>query len=167
VAGNDGKGVYPFADDCNRIENGTHSANVPTPPGETRPDTEDRRKILRPVGLPPAVRSGLAALRHPHPRPALRSRRSRARDSCSCSASSTISAGNTRTFQIPNGRTRRRPDRRQPWTWQIAEAFQIRKGLIHQIQATMERVPYGMNSGWSSWEDGMSSRARDVARGER
>jgi hypothetical protein len=31
----------------------------------------------------------------------------------------------------------------------------------------MERVPYGMNSGWSSWEDGLSSRARDVASGER
>jgi hypothetical protein len=22
--------------------------------------------------------------------------------------------------------------------------------------------PYGMNSGWSSWKDGLSSRARDV-----
>ena len=27
----------------------------------------------------------------------------------------------------------------------------------------MERSPYGMNAGWSSWEDGLSSRARDVA----
>jgi hypothetical protein len=76
------------------------------------------------------------------------------------------SAGNTRTFQTPSGRTVTAGPR-QPWTWQIAEAFQIRKGLIHQIQATMERVPYGMNSGWSSWEDGLSSRARDVASGER
>jgi hypothetical protein len=25
-------------------------------------------------------------------------------------------------------------------------------------------VPYGMLSGWSSWEDGMSDRAQDVTR---
>jgi hypothetical protein len=31
-----------------------------------------------------------------------------------------------------------------------------------QIEATLERVPCGMTSGWSSWEDGMSDRARDV-----
>ena len=27
---NDGKGVYPFADDCDRIENGVHTTNNPT-----------------------------------------------------------------------------------------------------------------------------------------
>src|SRR5690606_21818413 len=35
---NDGQGDYPFADDCHRIENGMQATNVPTPPGETRPD---------------------------------------------------------------------------------------------------------------------------------
>ena len=35
---NDGKGDYPFADDCNRIENGMQTTNRPTPAGETRPD---------------------------------------------------------------------------------------------------------------------------------
>ena len=34
------------------------------------------------------------------------------------------------------------------------------------ISPTMERVPYGMNSGWSSWEDGLSSNARDVTRAQ-
>jgi hypothetical protein len=28
----------------------------------------------------------------------------------------------------------------------------------------MERVPYGMNSGWSSWEEGMSTEGRDASR---
>ena len=32
------------------------------------------------------------------------------------------------------------------------------------IEAIMERSPYGMNSGWSAWEDGLSSRPRDVAK---
>ena len=35
---NDGKGDYPFSDDCNRIENGGQSTNAPTPAGQTRPD---------------------------------------------------------------------------------------------------------------------------------
>src|SRR5690606_23844480 len=35
---NDGKGDYPFSDDCHRLENGMDATNVPTPPGETRPD---------------------------------------------------------------------------------------------------------------------------------
>ena len=52
----------------------------------------------------------------------------------------------------------------QPWTWQIVELFEIRKGQLHQIQAIMERSPYGMNSGWSSWEDGLSDRGRDVTK---
>jgi hypothetical protein len=26
----------------------------------------------------------------------------------------------------------------------------------------MDHSPYGMNSGWSNWEDGMSTRARDI-----
>ena len=36
------------------------------------------------------------------------------------------------------------------------------KRQIRQIMAIMERVPYGMNSGWSTWEQGLSSQMRDV-----
>ena len=46
---NDGKGVYPFADDCDRIENGTQTTNRPTPAGEKRPDPR-RRRITRRSG---------------------------------------------------------------------------------------------------------------------
>jgi hypothetical protein len=35
---NDGKGDYPFTDDCNRIENGTQTTNAPTPAGQARPN---------------------------------------------------------------------------------------------------------------------------------
>jgi len=37
---NDGKGDYPFADDCNRLENGMQTTNAPTPAGQTRPDPQ-------------------------------------------------------------------------------------------------------------------------------
>jgi hypothetical protein len=45
-----------------------------------------------------------------------------------------------------------------PWTWEIAELFKVEKGLLHEIEAILERAPYGMTSGWSSWEAGMSDR---------
>ena len=50
------------------------------------------------------------------------------------------------------------------WTWQLAELFKIEKGKIRRIEAILTEPPYGMNSGWSSWEDGMSDRARDVTK---
>ena len=76
---NDGKGDYPFAADCNRIENGMQTTNRPTPAGETRPNPKTARELLGAMELPRAVRVGVAALRHAHPRPPLRCRRSRAR----------------------------------------------------------------------------------------
>ncbi len=53
----------------------------------------------------------------------------------------------------------------QPWTWQLAELFKVEKGKIHEIEALLHRVPYGMNSGWSTWSQGMSDVARDVTHG--
>jgi len=45
---------------------------------------------------------------------------------------------------------------------QIAELFKVEKGLITKIDAFLQRSPYGMNSGWSTWEQGMSDKARDI-----
>jgi len=73
------------------------------------------------------------------------------------------SAGDTRNFETPDGR-KVTAGPQQPWTWQLVELFEIRKGQLHQIEAIMERSPYGMNSGWSSWEDGLSDRGRDVTK---
>jgi hypothetical protein len=69
--------------------------------------------------------------------------------------------GKDRTFQTPDGRTITAGPI-QPNGWEIAELFKIEKGLIRRIEAHMISPPYGMNSGWSSWKDGLSSRARDV-----
>jgi hypothetical protein len=66
-------------------------------------------------------------------------------------------AGASRTFQTPSGRTVTAGPV-QPWTWHIMEVFKVENGLLHEIEAVLERAPYGMTSGWSSWEDGMSDR---------
>ena len=66
-------------------------------------------------------------------------------------------AGKSRTFKTPDGREVVGGPV-QPWTWMIAELFKVEGGLLHEIEAILERVPYGMPSGWSSWEDGMSDK---------
>ncbi len=70
-------------------------------------------------------------------------------------------AGDTRSFTLPNGRAMTAGPV-QPWTWEILEIFKVEDGRIAEIEAFLTRPPYGMLSGWSSWEDGMSDRARDV-----
>jgi hypothetical protein len=47
-----------------------------------------------------------------------------------------------------------------PWTWQIAEVFKIERGTIGPVESVLHSVPYGMGSGWSSYENAMSSRPR-------
>jgi hypothetical protein len=155
---NDGKGVYPFAKDCNRIENGTFTTNVPTPPGQKRPDPRTATRYSAQWSCLEQFKSGLL-----HFVTRIRDRRFVAVDPerglVFVFGFFDHSAGDTRTFQIPDGRTVTAGPQ-QPWTWEIAETFQIRHSQIHQIMAIMNHVEYGMNSGWSTWEEGLSSRAR-------
>ena len=159
---NDGKGDYPFTEDCDRIENGTYTTNAITPRGETRPDPNTANNYSGQWSCMEQFKSGLMAFVN----------RIRDRRFVSVDVERGIvftfvffdhSAGDTRTFKAPDGRTVTAGPR-QPWTWEIAEAFRIEKGRIHQILAIMERVPYGMDSGWSTWEEAMSSKPRDITK---
>jgi hypothetical protein len=159
---NDGKGDYPFADDCNRIENGMQTTNRPTPAGETRPDPKTAQSYSAQWSCREQFESGLL-----HFVTRIRDRRFVAVDPERGLVFAFVffdhAAGETRNFTTPSGREVTAGPA-QPWTWYIAELFKIENGLIRRIEATLERVPYGMTSGWSSWEDGMSDRARDVTR---
>lgn len=159
---NDGKGVYPFTDDCNRIENGSQSTNVPLREGQTRPDPKTSNSYSANWSCKDQFESGLI-----HFVWRIRDRRFVAVDRERGLVYSFVffdhALGTDRNFRAPDGRpvTGGPTD---PWTWQIAEMFRIEKGKIRQIEAVLERAPYGMNSGWSNWEDGMSSGARDVTK---
>jgi hypothetical protein len=48
------------------------------------------------------------------------------------------------------------------WTWQLAELFKIENGQIRRIEAIFHRAPFGINSGWSTYEQGMSNVIQDV-----
>ena len=76
---NDGKGDYPFADDCNRIENGMQTTNRSTPSGRDAARSRRRFQLLRAVELPRAILVRPAAFCESHTRPPLRGGGSRAR----------------------------------------------------------------------------------------
>jgi hypothetical protein len=157
---NDGKGDYPFADDCNRIENGSPATNVPTPPGQTRPDPATATGYSGQWGCAEQFKSGLLFFVN-----RIRDRRFVAIDQERGLVFSFVffdhSGGRHRRGVTPSGREVIAGPV-QPWTWEIAEMFRVENGKIRQIEAILERSPYGMLSGWSTWEEGMSSNLQDV-----
>ena len=158
---NDGKGDYPFSDDCNRIENGMQATNAPhasrARPGPTR---RRRRCYSAQWSCLEQFQSGLL-----HFVNRIRDRRIVAVDQerglVFAFAFFDHPAGATRSFTTPDGRSVTAGPA-QPWTWQIAELFRIEKGRIRRIEALLQRAPYGMNSGWSTWAQGLSDAVRDV-----
>ena len=157
---NDGKGEYPFTDDCDRLEGGMRTTNAPLRPGQTRPDPLKESVYSANWGCKEQFQSGLM-----HFVWRIRDRRFVAVDQERGLVFSFVffdhALGKDRTFRTPDGRTVTAGPI-QPNGWEIAELFKIEKGLIRRIEANMVSPPYGMNSGWSSWEDGLSSAARDV-----
>lgn len=157
---NDGLMDYPFAEDCDRIENGMRSTNAPTPPGETRPDPSDASVYSAQWSCMEQFQSGLIFFVN-----RIRDRRFVAVDEERGLVFSFVffdhSGGEFRHGVTPAGREVVAGPV-QPWTWGIAELFKVYDGKIHEIEAILERVPYGMNSGWSTWEQGMSDELQDV-----
>ena len=157
---NDGKGQYPFADDCDRIENGGKTTNAPGRGGAARPDPKTASNYSAMWTCREQFESGLL-----HFVSRIRDRRYVAVDQerglVLAFAFFDHDAGASRTFKTPDGRTVTAGPT-TPWTWQIAELFKVEKGLLHEIEAVLERVPYGMTSGWSTWEEGMSDKIQFV-----
>jgi hypothetical protein len=123
---NDGKGNYPFADDCDNFEDGQ-----PTK-----------------MSCKAAFESGAY-----HFITRIRDRRFVAVDVERGLVISFVffdnAAGKYRTFKLPDGtETSAGPNR--PWTWEVAEMFKIQGGKIHQVESLFDQVPYGMGSGWGN-----------------
>jgi hypothetical protein len=157
---NDGLGDYPFADDCNRIENGGQSTNVPLREGQTMPDPATATGYSASWSCLQQFQSGML-----HFVSHIRDRRwvavDQERGLVAAFGFFDHQAGSTREFDLPNGR-HMIAGPAQPWTWEIFEVFKVTDGKIHEIEATLAQPPYGMISGWSTWENGHSDAARDV-----
>ena len=156
---NNGKGDYPFTQDCLRHENGGQATLAPTPPGQTRPDPRTATGYSGQWTCTEQFKSGLMAFVN-----RIRDRRFVAVDQergiVFAFAFFDHSGGETRKFKSADGRDIVAGPV-QPHTWQIAEVFKIEKGNIRKIDAFLQRAPYGMNAGWSTWEQGMSDQVRD------
>lgn len=167
---NDGKGYYPFTDDCNRVENGTQETNNRDtvidydPLGTQRNTVEASSRQGSDHSYSPRwtckqqFESGLI-----HFVTRVRDRRfvvvDPERGVALAFAFFDHAAGRTRTFRTPDGREVTTGPT-TPWTWEIAEVFRVEQKKIRRIEAVYHRAPYGMSSGWSTWIDSMSSRPR-------
>ena len=120
LARNDGKGYYPFTDDCERFENGVAMTK--------RNCKQQFEQTLR----------GIVSR--------IRDRRFVAVDR---------ERGIVFSFAFF--------DHEQiNWTWQLAELFKIENGLIRRVEAVFHRAPYGIPSGWSTFEQAMSESIQSV-----
>ena len=157
---NDGKGEYPFADNCDRLENGSRSTNAPVPAGQTRASAVGASTYSAQWSCMEQFKSGLLYFVN-----RIRDRRFVAVDEerglVFAFGFFDHSGGEFRHAVTPDGNAVKGGPV-QPWTWYIAELFKVEDHKLGEIEALLQQVPYGMLSGWSTYEDGMSSELQDV-----
>jgi hypothetical protein len=154
---NDGKGNYPLADDCTRLENGLVLAGdiaLVSPRAKGRPNGPQ-------VGCLEQFRSGVF-----YYVTRIRDRRfvlvDAERSLVFAFAFFDNAGGDSRFGTLADGR-KVESGPKIPWTWQIAEVFKIENGQIGPVESVIHAVPYGMGSGWSTWEDSLSSQPGTIA----
>jgi hypothetical protein len=140
---NDGRGAYPFADDCNRIENGMQTTNNPAA-AKTEP-ASPANAILG-LGCQAQFETGFFKIVTE-----IRERRFVIVDrerGLAFAFAFFDHAGTVKTIQLTDGRVFP-ATLRHPLTLEIGELFKIEKGKIHAVQAVLTQEPYGISSGWS------------------
>jgi hypothetical protein len=130
---NDGKGYYPFTDDCERIENGMKTTNNP------QRDPATGQTVVR--GCKKQFEESLKGIVS-----RIRDRRFVAVDR---ERGIVFAFGFFDHYNIN-------------WTWQLAELFKVENGQIRRIEAVFLRGPFGINSGWSTYEQGMSEEPQSI-----
>jgi len=130
---NDGKGYYPFTDDCERFENGMQTTNIP------QRDPATGQTVQR--GCKKQFEESLKGIVS-----RIRDRRFVAVDR---------ERGIVFSFAFFDHENIN-------WTWQLAELFKVQDGKIRRIEAVFHRAPYGINSGWSTYEQGISEEPQIV-----
>jgi hypothetical protein len=139
---NDGKGVYPFADDCNRVENGTQTTNNPD---LAKTQTSNPGFAIMSLGCEAQFKTGyFKIVTHIRDRRWVIVDRERG---LAFAFAFFDHAGTVKTITLTDGSTFP-ATLRHPFTWEIGELFKIEDGKIHAIQAALTQEPYGITSGW-------------------
>jgi hypothetical protein len=139
---NDGKGEYPFADECIRIENGFRTTQVP--PGPAAGKTP-YLEAFRALSARQQLETGFFRFVD-----RIRDRRFPIIDEergVVFSFAFFDHSGTVRDYTLADG-TPAAAGLDRPFTWMIAEAFRIERGQFTRIEALMTPVPYGMKPGW-------------------
>ena len=141
VQRNDGKGFYPFADDCDRIENGAHTTNNksgPTTPGGFNYMALDCKKQLESGYL--AIVTSVHHRRYPlvdEERGVVWS--NAVFDLGGTVRSITLTSGETVDTSAFAGRAS---------SIEVTEAFKIENGKIRRVEMIGGTAPYHLNSPW-------------------
>lgn len=129
---NDGKGYYPFTDDCVRYENGMDVlAGRPGADGKPGPRQSCKGQFENNL-------KGVVSR--------VRDRRFVAVDR---ERGIVFAFAFFDHFNIN-------------WTWQLGELFKIQGGKIRRIEAAFLRAPFGTPSGWSTYEQSMSEDIQSI-----
>ncbi|WP_336980590.1 hypothetical protein [Altererythrobacter fulvus] len=140
IENNDGKGYYPFTDDCDRLENGTLTSNNP---GIVRMGGID----IGGMGCKEQFSTGLyGVVTEVHDRrfPIVDEERQAVFafavfDHCGCK----------KELVMPDGRKVDIGMFNKPSSILLAEAFKLKEGMIQQVEAVGTSVPYHSDPGWS------------------
>lgn len=166
---NDGKGEYPFTPDCYRFENGTLATGNP----EMARLAAEAERNPRPAvsGQPSAIGYRLMSLPckeqfelgYMKMVDRIRDRRFPVVDVERGVVFTLVffdHSGTVHEVTTTDGNTYQ-VNLRQPFTWEIAEAFKIDKGNIRAIEAVLTEAPYGMKP---NWQDATTAAAATSAR---
>ncbi|MGA3293256.1 MAG: hypothetical protein ABSE45_04635 [Candidatus Acidiferrales bacterium] len=141
---NDGKGVYPFADDCDRMENGIHTTNNPT----LSPNAPFNAFAL---GCKAQFESGYYAVvtRIHHRRfPIVDEERGIVWAYVIFDQNGTV-----QTIHLTNGNTVSMKNFNRPSSLEVTEAFKIQDGKIRRIEMVGSGLQYHLNSAWGGISD--------------
>ncbi len=144
---NDGKGIYPFADGCIRIENGFRTTEVPGVALEAEPTDKETpyQPDFRAMSAKTQLETGFFRFVD-----RIRDRRFPVIDE---EAGVVFSfaffdhSGTVRDYELASGR-KVAGSLTRPFSWEIGEGFRIEKGLFTRIEAVMTACPYGMRPNW-------------------
>ena len=132
VERNTGKDYYPFTDDCLRYENGIITAG---PPGTVN------SRGSKVQGCKQQLETSLIGVVT-----GIRDRRF-------------VAVDRERGIVFAFAFFDHRPIN---WTWQLGELFKIENNRIRRVEAIFIRGPYGICSGWSTYEQCRSEEIQDV-----
>jgi len=142
VQKNDGKGFYPFSDDCDRIENGSHTTNTPSP----RPNTPGGFNYMG-LDCKKQLESGyLGIVNNIHHRrfPLVDEERGVVWANCVFDMDGTVS-----TITLTNGEVADMSNfAGRASSIDVTEAFRIENNKIRRVEMIGSSVPYHFNSPW-------------------